>query len=149
MADNGSLRLARRAAGEKPAADTGIYLADTMGELGLFFRLARVAFIGKSLVPLGGQNPLEPARLGCPVVFGPHMGNFTAIAKRMLESSAAMEADDGVGLIAVVDRLLSDAALRARMARAGQTLAAMESESLERTMAALKPLLDGGSHASA
>ena len=67
----------------------------------------------------------------------------------MLESSAAMEADDGVGLIAVVDRLLSDAALRARMARAGQTLAAMESESLERTMAALKPLLDGGSHASA
>ena len=146
---NGTLRIARRAAGDVPAADTDIYLADTMGELGLFFRLARVAFVGKSLVALGGQNPLEPARLGCPVVFGPHMGNFAAIALRMIESGAAMEAEDGVALIAVVDRILSDAALRARMARAGQSLAAMESESLDRTMAALKPFLDGGPHAPA
>ena len=146
---NGTLRIVRRAAGKIPATDTDIYVADTMGELGLFFRLARAAFVGKSLVALGGQNPLEPARLGCPVVFGPHMGNFAAIARRMIDSGAAMEADDGVALIAVLDRILSDAALRARMARAGQTLAAMESESLERIMAALKPLLDGGDHASA
>ncbi|MEK7246413.1 MAG: 3-deoxy-D-manno-octulosonic acid transferase, partial [Pseudomonadota bacterium] len=63
-------RLVRRSAGEVPGPDVEIYLADTLGEFGLFYRLARAAFIGKSLVPEGGQNPLEAARLGCPILFG-------------------------------------------------------------------------------
>ena len=69
--------FARRAAGEPPDNACALYLADTLGELGLFYRLADIAFIGKSLVPDGGgQNPLEAARLGCPLLFGPHMANF-------------------------------------------------------------------------
>ncbi len=65
-----------------------VYVADTMGELGLFYRLAGVALVGGSLVPHGGQNPLEPARLGCPILLGPHMGNFA-------EAVAALEAEGG------------------------------------------------------
>ena len=76
--------VARRSQREKPEPRHAVYLADTLGELGLFYRLARVAFVGKSLVAEGGQNPLEPARLGCPVLFGPHMTNFADIAADLL-----------------------------------------------------------------
>ena len=56
----------------------GVWVADTLGELGLWYRLAGIAFIGRSLLPPGGgQNPLEPARLGCAIAVGPHTGNFT------------------------------------------------------------------------
>jgi 3-deoxy-D-manno-octulosonic-acid transferase len=72
----GSHRVARRSLGQPITADTEIYIADTMGELGLFYRLATFAFIGKSLVGEGGQNPLEAARLGVAVLAGPHTENF-------------------------------------------------------------------------
>ena len=56
----------------------GIWVADTLGELGLLYRLSRLAFVGRSLLPPGGgQNPLEPARLGCAIAVGPYTGNFT------------------------------------------------------------------------
>jgi 3-deoxy-D-manno-octulosonic-acid transferase len=68
----------RRAAGQAPPAGEGIWIADTMGELGLWYRLAPIAFVGRSLIaPGGGQNPLEPARLGCAIAVGPYAGNFT------------------------------------------------------------------------
>ncbi len=72
----GTRRTLRRATGALPDAGTAIYVADTMGELGLFYRLAPFAFIGGSLIPHGGQNPLEAARLGCAVLAGPHTANF-------------------------------------------------------------------------
>jgi 3-deoxy-D-manno-octulosonic-acid transferase len=74
------LRVARRAAGEPISASTEIYLADTMGELGLFFPLAGIAFIGGSLVPKGGHNPFEAARLDCTILHGPDMRNCAAMA---------------------------------------------------------------------
>jgi 3-deoxy-D-manno-octulosonic-acid transferase len=141
--------LARRSAGETPGPGVEIYLADTLGELGLFYRLARAAFVGKSLVPLGGQNPLEAARLGCPILFGPHMTNFVEIAKRLAEAGAAIEVANAADLAMVLDRLLGDAAARTRMARAGENLASAESGALEAALAALAPLLDGRSHARA
>src|SRR5690606_31618462 len=64
------LAVARRGAGESLPESDGVYIADTMGELGLFFRLCPVAFMGGSLVPHGGQNLLEPAKLGCAIVHG-------------------------------------------------------------------------------
>ncbi len=73
----GGLAVARRAAGEQPRPG-GVYIADTLGDLGLFYRLAAFAFIGGSLVRHGGQNVIEPARLGCPVLVGPHTENFIA-----------------------------------------------------------------------
>ena len=74
------LKIARRSAGEALAGDTEIYLADTLGELGLFFRVAGIAFIGGSLVAKGGHNPFEAARLGCAVLHGRDMSNCAAMA---------------------------------------------------------------------
>ncbi len=83
------VRVAQRSKGDAVTEDTGIYLADTMGELGIFYRLCDIVLIGGSLVDKGGQNPLEPARLDCAVLFGPNMSNFTAIAEEMESRQAA------------------------------------------------------------
>lgn len=80
---------ARRSAGALPDAGP-VHIADTLGELGLFYRLAGAALVGGSLVPRGGQNPLEPARLGCPVLFGPHMENFAEAAAALLAAGGAV-----------------------------------------------------------
>ena len=91
------LNVVRRSQSDPVTVETDIYIADTMGELGLFFRLAKVAFMGKSLVPLGGQNPLEPMRLDCAVVHGPHMTNFADIVRRMGAAGASVEVSDEAG----------------------------------------------------
>ena len=78
--------VARRAAGALPCAETQIYVADTLGELGLFYRAAPFAFVGGSLVPHGGQNPLEPARLGTAVLTGPHTANFAETFRAVLDA---------------------------------------------------------------
>ncbi|MGB0750291.1 MAG: 3-deoxy-D-manno-octulosonic acid transferase, partial [Magnetospiraceae bacterium] len=93
------LRVALRSKGQPLEDGAEVYIADTIGELGLFFRLADVVFMGKSLVPMGGQNPLEPARLGKPVLFGPHMANFEEIAQRMVDAGAARQVTGENGLL--------------------------------------------------
>jgi 3-deoxy-D-manno-octulosonic-acid transferase len=77
------LSVAQRSRGEEPGANTSIYLADTMGELGLWYRLAPVSFVGGSLVPIGGHNPFEPASLGSAIVHGPHVANFADVYERL------------------------------------------------------------------
>ena len=84
------LKIALRSQGDPLTPETDIYLVDTMGELGLFFRLSDIVFMGKSLVPLGGQNPLEALRLKCAVVHGPHMTNFQSIVSEMSEFNCAI-----------------------------------------------------------
>lgn len=143
------LAVAQRSLAESIAPTTDIYLADTLGELGLFYRLASVAFVGKSLVPLGGQNPLEPARLGCAVVHGPHMTNFADIVRRMTAAGASMVVADESALTAAVDRLLTDEPARARLAAAAQAFAAAEGGALDAAIAELKPYLEGLPHARA
>jgi 3-deoxy-D-manno-octulosonic-acid transferase len=137
------IRVARRSLGALPEPTGPLYLADTMGELGLFYRLAMVALIGKSLVAGGGQNPLEAARLGCPVLFGPHMANFAAPAAALLEAGAARQVADPAALAAALAELLGDPATRARMAERGRAVAAgHEAGVLGATLAALAPLLE-------
>ena len=85
----GTLPTPRRSTGALPGPETAIYIADTLGELGLLYRLARLALVGGSLVPHGGQNPLEPARLGCPILLGPNTANFADIAARLLAAGGA------------------------------------------------------------
>ena len=102
----------RRSLGALPGPGN-VHVADTMGELGLFYRVASCAFIGGSLVPHGGQNPLEAARLGCPLIFGPHMGNFRDATAGLLAVGGARQVADAAALAATVADMLTrpDAAL--------------------------------------
>lgn len=136
------LTVARRSAGALPEAATEVYIADTLGELGLFYRLADVAFMGKSLVGAGGQNPIEPARLGCAVVQGPNVANFADVAARMEAAGAVRTVADEAALSEAVGNLLGDTAARGRLADAAARFAEAEGGVLDRVMAELEPFLN-------
>src|SRR5207244_4853554 len=106
------LRIARRGAVDAIADDTDVYVADTLGELGLFFRLAGISFIGGSLVRKGGHNPFEAARLDCAILHGPDMANCAAMAAALDDGGAALTVDAAAGLAEAVSRLLADPAER-------------------------------------
>ena len=132
--------VALRSAAQAPDAE--FYIADTMGELGLFYRLAPVVFMGGSLVPHGGQNLLEAAKLGCAVIHGPHMVNFRAIAEEMGRAGATGIAADADGIAAEADALLADDAHLGRRAQAAQRVADAKHGILDAVMAELAPCLD-------
>lgn len=136
------LRVAVRSKGEEIDAETAIYLADTMGELGLFYRLSEIVFVGGSLIPHGGQNPIEPARLGCALLFGPHMHNFAEFVAAFDKSGAAETVRDERSLAEAVGRLLADTELRARRVEAARSVAEAQGNVLDRVLAALAPFLD-------
>lgn len=134
-----ALDAPRRAAGQDPGP--GVWVADTLGELGLLYRLAPLAFVGRSLVGQGGQNPLEPARLGCAIAVGPHTANF-AESVRALEAAGALTRVAGAAELAGwVDAMLRDPGRR-RAAGAAACAAAKGAAGLpERTAAALLSLV--------
>ncbi|WP_372003877.1 3-deoxy-D-manno-octulosonic acid transferase [Tistrella mobilis] len=136
------LRVARRAAGEPLAGQTQVYLADTLGELGLFFRAIPLTFIGGSLVPVGGHNLLEPARLGAAVTTGPHLDNFESLAARFRAAGAVEIVEDAAALARTAGRLLDDPAACERLARAGARVAEEGRAAVEAIAAALVPLLE-------
>jgi 3-deoxy-D-manno-octulosonic-acid transferase len=112
------LTVRRRGAGEDPPVAAGLWIGDTMGELGLYCRLAGIAFVGKSLVGQGGQNPLEAARLRCAVAVGPHAENFREIVAALQAVGGVAEVADEGALAAWVDALLRDPARRHAMGNA-------------------------------
>jgi len=104
----GDVPVSRRALGGEPPV-AGVWIADTLGELGLFCRLTKIVFVGRSLVfPGGGQNPLEPARLGCAVAVGPYTGNFDSATEILGAAGALARVTDADSLAAWVGRLLRD-----------------------------------------
>jgi len=129
----------RRATGALPGRDP-LYIADTMGELGLFYRVATLAFIGGSLVPHGGQNPLEAARLGCPVLFGPNMGNFRDVAEGLLALGGARQVADAAALAATVADMLTNPEVGIAMAGAAAGLVSASSDLPARMAEALLAL---------
>lgn len=133
--------LARRSQGGVPGARIDLYVIDTIGELGLFYRLVPLAFVGGSLVPHGGQNPLEPARLGVAVAFGPHTGNFSETALALLDAGAALRLDGPEALAPWVERMLRDPEEAARLADRGLAATAHQAAVLDRTVPALLALL--------
>jgi 3-deoxy-D-manno-octulosonic-acid transferase len=135
--------LARRGADEPITPQTQVYLADTIGEMGLFYRLAQVAFVGGSWTDRGGQNPYEPAQLGCPVLFGPDMSNFREISQLLLTAGAAMTVAGPAEAAAALRRLLEDEGARSAMAEAGRRVAADQQGVLDRLERALAPILPG------
>jgi 3-deoxy-D-manno-octulosonic-acid transferase len=132
--------VARRSTGE-PLASQGVYLADTLGELGLFYRACPLVFVGGSLVRHGGQNPLEPARLGCAVLLGPHVWNFDEIARGLVAAGAAVQVGDEPALAEQIGRLLGNRLEAERLGKAAAKFAADRAGVLERMLEALLPVL--------
>ncbi len=114
-----------------------VLLGDTMGEMFLYFGVADVAFIGGSLVPVGGHNVLEPAAAGLPVLFGPHMFNFVQARELLLGVSAAREVSDPAALANAVLGLLADEPMRRRMGEAGRAAVDANRGALDRILTLL------------
>jgi 3-deoxy-D-manno-octulosonic-acid transferase len=85
------LHVAQRSKAEAIGPDTDVYLADTLGEMGLWYRIASVSFVGGSLVEVGGHNPFEPALLGSAILYGPNVRNFAEPYRRLRAADAAVE----------------------------------------------------------
>jgi 3-deoxy-D-manno-octulosonic-acid transferase len=110
-------KVGRRSEGDMPDASMEIFIADSIGELGLWYRLADVVVMGGSFIAHGGQNPLEPARLRCPIIVGPHMHNFAEITAQLVAANAMLQAKDLQTLCDHVQGLLNDEQLRADLAQ--------------------------------
>lgn len=140
-------RVARRSQGEVPDAETEVYIADTIGEMGLWYRLAPVSFIGHSLVAPdgrggGGKNPYEAMALGSVVIHGPDVSDFSETYVALAEAGAAREVRSGDALAAAVVEML-DAEHRAPLKRAADRVIAERRGVLDVTWAALESMLDG------
>lgn len=132
--------VALRSAKEVP--DTEIYVADGLGELGMFYRLAGVGFVGGSLVPHGGQNLLEPARLDCAILHGPHMANFEEIAREMVEAGGSIQVETDEALGNTVASLLTDETMRSRSCEAAAAVAQGKARILDAVVDEIAPYLD-------
>ena len=124
-----------------PTATTDIYVADTMGELGLFYRLAPIVFMGGSLVEHGGQNPIEAIKLGASIVHGPHVFNFTDVYQALDAAGGARRADTQDALVKQLGRLLADPRAREAVLAASERVVGQLGGALERTLTALEPYL--------
>jgi len=141
LAEQG-LRTGRRAAGDLPTPAQDVYIGDTLGELGLFYRLCDIVLVGGSLVPKGGHNPLEPARLNAAILHGPHTYNFVETYSEMRSAGAAALVRNKNDLAAAVTRLLADEKTRYTMAAAAQHAAEAQADRvLTDILGALGPLL--------
>ncbi len=141
IADAAGLVSAVRSRGELPDHRTEIYVADTIGELGVIYRLAPIVFMGGSLVRHGGQNPIEPAKLGAAILHGPHVWNFAEIYSALDAARGAAEVDDAEKLTARVGAWLADAHLRETVAEAALKTVEVLGGALERTLSAIDPYL--------
>jgi 3-deoxy-D-manno-octulosonic-acid transferase len=135
------LHVALRSREESPTATTDVYVADTMGELGLFYRLAPIVFMGGSLVPHGGQNPVEAVKLGASIVHGPHVFNFTDVYEALDSAGGARRADTLEALVKQLGQLLADPAARDLSVGAAERVVEQLGGALDRTLLALEPYL--------
>ncbi|QEE39519.1 MULTISPECIES: 3-deoxy-D-manno-octulosonic acid transferase [unclassified Methylobacterium] len=135
------LRSARRSSGGRPHPSVEVYVADTIGEMGLFYRLAPLAFLGGSLVPHGGQNPIEPVRLDTAILHGAHTANFDVVYRALDRAGAALPVRDGVELAVLVGELLGDPARLAGMVQAGPRALEPFEGAVGRTLAVLEPFV--------
>lgn len=135
------LSAVQRSRGYKPDRLTDIYIADTIGELGLFYRLSPIVFMGGSLVEHGGQNPIEPAKIGAALLHGPHIFNFSEAYTHLDRARGSVLVRDPEALIRGFDILLEHANVVKGMSKAGKQTVAELSGGLERTMGAIEPYL--------
>lgn len=133
--------FARRSRRESVGPATEAFLGDSMGEMAAYYAAADVAFIGGSLLPYGGQNLIEAAAAGCPLLFGPHTWNFHEAAEVAVAQGAARRIADAEALAQAVQRLHGDAAARQAMAEAGRRFSQAHKGATDKVMALLEPAL--------
>jgi 3-deoxy-D-manno-octulosonic-acid transferase len=143
------LQVAQRSEGEAIQPSTEIYLADTMGELGLFFRLSDIVFLGGSLVAHGGHNPLEPARLNCALLTGEHTHNFAAVMEALRAQRAIQVVHDNDMLARAVVKLLADDEARLSMAERALDVVMASQGAADTILQHINLILHERSHAQA
>jgi 3-deoxy-D-manno-octulosonic-acid transferase len=141
LCEQAGMRVARRSLDEWPDAATAVYLGDTMGDLLALYGAGDLAFVGGSLVPIGGHNLLEPAALGVPVLTGPALANFEEVAEVLRAADALVEVADAESLAAALAALFADPAARRRLGEAARAVVAANRGALGRTLAGLVSLL--------
>jgi 3-deoxy-D-manno-octulosonic-acid transferase len=143
----GSRVCARRSAGDPITPETAIYIADTMNELGLFYRLSSFCFLGGTLVPMQGHNPLEPAILNCAILAGPSRANSARAFEAVLGAQGFGDVHTSGDIAREAERLLSDPGSARAAGMAAARGAATQSGAVERTIAVLKNLLGSDARA--
>lgn len=133
--------LSRRSQQQPVTAQTDVYLADTLGELAMLYAAGSVAYVGGSLVPLGGHNVLEPAALGRPVLTGPSLENFTDVAEPLLSAGALTQVDSPTALAEALVRHFDDPVEAQRQGQAGYEVIKAQAGALTRTLDGLARLL--------
>lgn len=136
------LKVARRTRNDVLTTDTDIFLGDTIGEMGLYLRLTEIAFVGRSLFGEGGQNPLEPAMLGCAVLSGPNVENFRDAYQSLAKSGSAKMVRDVEMLAKGVGYLLANGDMRSKMIEAGHDTVQDMRGALADTIRGLEPYLN-------
>jgi 3-deoxy-D-manno-octulosonic-acid transferase len=144
----GGWKFARRSGGAPPDAEVRVVLVDSVGVLAALYAAADAAFVGGSLVPIGGHNLLEPAALGVPVLTGPFTANGREIAQLLLSQGAALQVADARELAAALRRLLSDPAERQRMGDSGRQIVESNRGSVARLLGLIEPLVDPAAQAA-
>ncbi len=135
------IRFDRRSTGTALRPEADVLLVDTVGELGALYAAADAAFVGGSLVPIGGHNLLEPAALGVPVITGPYTANSGEIARLLAERGGAVVVEDAKELADALRRLLADPAARERMGSSARAFVEAQRGSVARLIDLIAPLM--------
>ncbi len=136
--------IVRRSENQACRPETNIFLGDTLGELKIFYAASDIAFVGGSLVARGGQNVLEPAAVGVPVIMGPHTFNFKNIAQMLIETNAAIRVANSDDLANRVIDLMADKKQRIEMGEHGKTFVQKNRGAVDRTMECILGVMDDG-----
>lgn len=136
-----NLHAGRRSRHQLPRKEDDVYIADTLGELGLFYRLSPICIMGGSFVPVGGHNPIEAAQLGCCIFYGPHMFNFITICQDFESRNAATPVADAYMLERTIESALKEPGACAPVAAAAKEWTEKQAHIVDDIMALLKPFL--------
>jgi 3-deoxy-D-manno-octulosonic-acid transferase len=141
IAEQAGLRPGRRAEGMPPDRAVDVYIADTIGEMGLFYRLAPIVFLGGTLAPIGGHNPIEPAKLGAAILHGPHVHAAREIYAALDEARGALLVRDEQALARALAELLAEPALARTMARIAAEAVQSLGGAVDRTLQSIEPFI--------
>lgn len=140
LVEQRGLALCRRSAGALPTSTTRVWLGDSMGEMPAYFAVADLALIGGTLLPFGGQNLIEAAACGCPVLAGPHSFNFAQATEDSIACGAALRIADAVDAAGAVDRLLADGEALQAMRVAAASFSQQHRGATQRTLALIEEI---------